>query len=325
MSSDASMYFVHCLSPVHIGTGQGVGDIDLPIIRERTTEWPYLPGSGMKGVQRRYCQRSNHYSSDWVEAAFGRAAEGTADDEYSDVSESAAGALVITDGRLLAFPVASLHGIFAYVTCPLALRRMMRDGEAAGFQMVDPGIANMEEQLGVNTQVAYIYQDSKLQAYKSDEKVTQQDKTNDIWLDEFRFSPRHSPELDQWANWCAEQLFPEDEAGASRLSWKGRLAVVSDEAFHYFVTMCSEITPRIRIQADTKTVMDGALWYEEYVPSEAIFYGLLWCDQVYTKSQITADAIMSKLEENLVLQIGANISVGKGRVRYLLSKGGIVR
>ena len=59
----ARLAFVHALSPLHAGTGQGVGVIDLPIAREKH-RYPYLPGSSFKvccgthvatGVHARKC------------------------------------------------------------------------------------------------------------------------------------------------------------------------------------------------------------------------------------------------------------------------------
>ena len=47
--------FVHALSPLHAGTGQGAGIIDLPIAREKATGLPYLPGSSLKGTLRARC------------------------------------------------------------------------------------------------------------------------------------------------------------------------------------------------------------------------------------------------------------------------------
>ena len=34
---NARLLFVHALSPLHAGTGQGIGAIDLPIAREKAT------------------------------------------------------------------------------------------------------------------------------------------------------------------------------------------------------------------------------------------------------------------------------------------------
>ena len=43
-------YWIHALTPVHLGAGRGLGYIDMPIAREKVTNWPYIPGSSVKGV-----------------------------------------------------------------------------------------------------------------------------------------------------------------------------------------------------------------------------------------------------------------------------------
>jgi CRISPR-associated protein Cmr4 len=46
------LLFIHALSPLHAGTGQSIGAIDLAIARDRATQFPYLPGSSLKGSLR---------------------------------------------------------------------------------------------------------------------------------------------------------------------------------------------------------------------------------------------------------------------------------
>ena len=48
------IYWLEAITPLHVGTGRGVGLIDLPIIREKVTGWPLVPGSSVKGVIRDY-------------------------------------------------------------------------------------------------------------------------------------------------------------------------------------------------------------------------------------------------------------------------------
>src|SRR5439155_466845 len=52
--------------------------------------------------------------------------------ETSD-ADAHAGALSLTDARMLAFPVRSLRGVFAWVTCPAVLERLNRDLSLAGM------------------------------------------------------------------------------------------------------------------------------------------------------------------------------------------------
>ncbi|OBZ15749.1 type III-B CRISPR module RAMP protein Cmr4 [Bacillus sp. FJAT-27264] len=296
MEQACRIYSVHCLSPLHVGSGEGVGVIDLPIMREKVTEWPFIPGSSMKGAQR------DHYtairkSDAWLELAFGK----------SESKEALAGALVVSDAKILAFPVASRYGIFAYVTCPSVISRFSRDAAAAGKGGAKiPGLAELLK-----------LQPQESQAYTcKGSSVVSEDKL--IYLDEFEGDAVSNDSLDLWAEWAADRIFKTDETDNSKqevVVFKQRLVLVSDDTFQYFVTLCCEVAPRIRILPETKTTQDGAFWYEEYVPTEAIFYGIVWSDRVSGSSDLTARKdLLKALDERQILQIGGNATTGKGRV-----------
>lgn len=46
------IFHLQNLSALHLGTGQGVGVVDLPIARAKATNLPIIPGSSLKGVMR---------------------------------------------------------------------------------------------------------------------------------------------------------------------------------------------------------------------------------------------------------------------------------
>ncbi len=50
MTKKTRIYWLHAITPLHVGTGRGLGYIDLPIMREKVTNWPLVPGSAIKGV-----------------------------------------------------------------------------------------------------------------------------------------------------------------------------------------------------------------------------------------------------------------------------------
>ena len=50
-------YFIHALSPLHPGVGQGVGGVDLPVAREKAT-----------GIPSFQAARSRAYSVTWLGA-----------------------------------------------------------------------------------------------------------------------------------------------------------------------------------------------------------------------------------------------------------------
>src|SRR5437762_11417803 len=122
---NARLTFVHTLSPLHAGTGQGVGVIDLPIAREKATGIPYLPGSSLKGTLRDLCTHQRK------EDVFGPPTSNAGD--Y-------AGSAQFSDQRLLLLPIRSLKGTFAWVTSPYLLERLSRDGKSANANGTCPPI-----------------------------------------------------------------------------------------------------------------------------------------------------------------------------------------
>ena len=53
---EANLLFIHALTGVHPGGGTALGVVDLPVQRERHTQWPMIPGSSLKGVLRDTCR-----------------------------------------------------------------------------------------------------------------------------------------------------------------------------------------------------------------------------------------------------------------------------
>src|SRR5580658_9756747 len=112
MAMALNLLFVHALSSLHPGTGQGVGAIDLPVARERATNLPFVAGSTLKGCLRAVYARD-------VKAVFGE----------SDNQ----GQLQVGDARLLLLPVRSLGTTFVWATSPYVLRRFQRDCRLLGM------------------------------------------------------------------------------------------------------------------------------------------------------------------------------------------------
>jgi CRISPR-associated protein Cmr4 len=106
---------------VHPGVGQAVSAIDLPVARERTTEYPFIPGSSVKGGFKTWAKEQAGLAAD-AKALFGEADN--------------AGSILLSDARLLLLPVRSLDSAYVWLTCPYLLERLQRDGDridAAGF------------------------------------------------------------------------------------------------------------------------------------------------------------------------------------------------
>jgi len=282
----ARLYWLHALTPVHVGAGRGTGFIDLPVMRERATGWPIIPGSTLKGVMRDHVDSCR---SDLFDVAFGRGG-----------LDAAAGSLVYSDGRLILLPVRSLYGTFGYCTSPLALARLLRDMEHAGFpqSLPDLGPGDAEAWLTTNSVLAH---------------------GKKAYLDDLDFEGQPRPETDAWAAFLGDELFGQTPWAAF---FRSRFVVLSDDTFNYYAEFGTEVAAHIRIEEETRTVAQGALWYEESLPAETVLAGVVWCDRVYSKDVAPQTLLDAFCREALCLQIGGKASVGRGRVRFLFMGGG---
>ena len=290
---DNAVLFIHALTGLHPGSGTALGVVDLPVQRERHTDWPVIPGSSLKGVLRETCRARSSRDDPLLLAAFGP--------ETSDASDHA-GALALTDARILAFPVRSLRGVFAWVTCPAALGRLTRDLSLAGAGV--PG--DIPE---VGTGEAYLAGDSPL--------LVDGDK---LVLEEFEFERKGSS--DAVAEWIAERAVNDAGTGA-RI--RRQLVILSDDDFTHFVRHATEVLARVGLDYERKTVRKGALFYEEFLPAETVFYSLVLASDSRRQDVDKKSAdFVAYLRDAMppVLQIGADETIGKGFCAVNLVNGG---
>ena len=128
MITDTTMLYLYVETPLHAGVGSGLSNIDLPIQRERTTQYPMIQGSGIKGKLRATIEADREQLPDAekykMDILFGPPTT-----ETKDSNNDHAGALIFGDARILLFPVRSLEGVFAYTTSYDVLNRFKRDIE----------------------------------------------------------------------------------------------------------------------------------------------------------------------------------------------------
>lgn len=295
---NTQIYWLHTLSPTHVGTGRGVGYIDLPIHRDKVTNWPAIPGSAFKGVWADYygATEDKRRSDPKLRLAFGRASD--------QDNASNAGALIPTDARLVCLPIRSFQGTFAWCTSPLALEMLRRDLRLAGMVDLQPKPPNVS--------------DGEIHRTSS----TKLEDNGRIFLEDLDFNGKECPETSEWAERLAGWVFPGDENKAWRDVFSERFAVVPDTVFDFLTETGTEVSARVRIDDELKTVAQGALWNEEALPAETILSGLVTCDRVYSREAngITAgDLINEFATKPLLLQIGGKATVGRGRVRCVFT------
>ena len=285
--SHVALLFLHALSPLHAGTGQGIGAIDLPIAREKATGIPYLPGSSLKGVLR---DRASAWDRDTLFAVFGPDTE--------NASEHA-GAVQVGDAKLLLLPVRSLYGVFALVASPYLLERFRREALMAGLQ--PPGVPGLQDPTRV-----LLAPGSRL--FGDGEKV---------YLEDLDLKAQGEEGVAAWERWLAERT----EAPVL-----GRLAVVHDDLMGFLLETATEVVARIRLDDETKTVAKGALWYEESLPAESLLYALVRADRSFRKGkELPPEGVWALfrgvLEEGGgVLQLGGKATVGRGLCRIVVGR-----
>ncbi len=291
--------FIHALSALHAGTGQGVDLIDLPIARERATNIPFLPGSSLKGVLR------DAVAKDCQEALFG---------PQKGNGEDFAGPLQISDQRLLLLPVRSMAGTFAWVTCPFVLRRLKRDAE-------DTGVACACAIPEIQEHAAALVAAEKL--------IVSQ--INKIVLEDLDLTPDADRAIAKgWAEWIAMHALPQD--WSTMLT--ERICIVHDDIFNFLAETATEVSARIALENDSKTVTGGALWYEEALPAETVLYGIVITNFTpralgeYKDGKLvpkfTEQALLNKLKETTTkpMQLGGKATTGKGICRVSLTEAG---
>lgn len=309
--------FLYCETPLHAGSGSELGVIDLPIQRERHTDFPKIEGSSLKGALRERAEQvvGSRKDSD-IYLTFGP--EG--DDNLH------AGALGFTDARLLLFPVKSMRGVFAWVTCPQVLKRFWKDMEVC--EGVKLPFENLE--IEVESQKAKITSQHVVVANSS------------IVLEEYAFEAEEDTILKEVGKWLIGHLFDEDNWWKEKIG--KNLVLLSDEDFRDFVNLSTEVITRTKINNLTGTVQDGALFTEEYLPAESVLYSLVLAAPVFpvyskgdndyqqkhlngkTHEESNADAVIQYFGDlisekaNNRLQVGANATIGKGLIRTTFLK-----
>ena len=303
------LYWIHTLSPTHVGTGRGVGYIDLPIQREKVTNWPIIPGSAFKGVwaDAFRATEAERHSNKKLALAFGTASD-------SDPTESNSGALIPTDARLVCLPVRSFNGTFAWCTSSLALSFFHRDLAASHMQ----GLPEPPPPID----------DDKIHHPAGSALTHDDDGHGDgrLYLEDLDFEAQQCETAKAWAEFISQQLFPDEDSaeGTWRKIFTSRFAVLPNSVFDFLTETGTEVVTRVRIDDELKTVAEGQLWNEEALPAETILYGVIQCDRVFSKNGNSGISEQNLLQEYATkpqnLQIGGKATTGRGRVRCLFSK-----
>ncbi len=270
---------LHAQTALHAGSGQSDSVIDLPVQRESHTGFPCIFGSSMKGALRSHAETRSKIKDAIIAQLFGQK-EG----------DGNAGALLVSDARLLLLPIRSLTGQFRWITCPAVLKRYKADRQRFGIHcdLAVPEV-NPEEILIASGEEAPLY------------------------LEEYRFNGKPH-DLSAWVDRLAGAIDYDD----AQTMLNNQLGILNDDDFAYLATYTLPVNPHIAIENSTKTTMQGALWYEETLPPDTLLYVGIGVDNERKAKGKDAQELMTDFQHIFTaddarwLQIGGNETVGMG-------------
>jgi len=317
MFKQSGLITYYALTPIHVGAGSSVSYIDLPVQRERHTSFPIMAGSGLKGVFRALAERDREINN--IDEIFG-----------PDDGNKGSSCVAFTDAKILLYPVRSVKNTFAWITCPFVLKRFKEDLESTGKEKEDFSIHKVSD-------------DKIIVASKSPLIINNNPKK--VGLEEFVFDVDNTQNTDNLIN-AISKYIPNTETTKNNQNKETtettknnqnkettettqglseRFAIVSDNVFTDLVNYAVEVRTRIKINQTTGTASGGALFTVEMVPSETIFYSLVFADEPKIKnnsndnSNNDTNGVINKIKKlidnNKVIQVGGDETIGLGFVK----------
>lgn len=286
MFDNTSIAIMYAVTPCHAGSGSALGVVDLPIQRERHTNWPMIQASGVKGAFRANFERFKDKISDdelKQKEQFKRLTENIfGDTEGGKDNAGFAGSVSISDARILAYPMRSNVAPFVWITCPSVLKRFARDLNIAGFETFDASKFDVKDNIAKN--------------------LCNYDFPQDVLLEDFEVKVlgKGDSEFEK-----VKKYFVEAE----------RLLLVSDEVFNYGVTDCTQIMAQIRIEQKTGTTASSSLRYQEELPADTIMYTVIHWGDSKSGEDLKAKTIKNFVTEQVIkkhIQIAGDETCGRG-------------
>jgi CRISPR-associated protein Cmr4 len=269
------LLYLFTRTPLHIGAGSSVGAIDQPIVRERHTGFPVIPGSSIKGVLRDHLASAiaQPLDSATIDRFFGQGGNG---------ENFQAGRISFGEAKLVAFPVRSAKGAFALATCNLALQRLARE---VGITLPVPAAPKDGECLAGAKTV-----------------LTDPAGKKGVVLEEYRYSVSGDFPVD-WEKQISGAISDAVLQGAG-----GRFVLLSDGDFAHFAINACPVLQHVSIVDATGTAKDGGLFNEEVVPSESLFYVPL----TLLRQAEEKNPVFEALASEQLIQFGGNGTTGLG-------------
>lgn len=285
MEMKKMVLYIYGETPMHVGTGVGLGAVDMPIQREKHTGYPIIQASGVKGALRDTAELGLGRDSQAVKSIFG----GSTGNEGEDF----AGAMSPSDARILLFPVRALNGVFMWITSPTVLERFQQE----------TGLTNTPE-------IPKVGQNDSVHVSSNDRIVSGQ-----IMLEEYTYLAQESSQAYGWGEYFATNGLISSAGHYWQERMLSHLVILPDDEFRDFVRYSTDIVTRIHIDDAKKTVKDGQLFTQELLPADSLMYSLVYVtnsrDGISTATDVI-NTLAASIGERM--QIGGDETVGRGRV-----------
>lgn len=276
-----SLCTFYAISPIHAGSGAATSVVDLPIQRERHTNWPHVQASAVKGALRAHYRMfagDDHLNE--INLIFGSDYDNDGDKKVIKDDKGnkmdIPGAISVSDAKLLAFPVRSNIAPFVWVTSPAVLKRYAMDMEFLGksINLNLPSFTNDDDAFIMNGSI------SDTNIIMEDAVVKIVDSTDNLLKD-----------------------YPQLE----------RLILISDIMYDFLVSSCTEVQTQIKIKATTGTTEDRSLRYQELLPADSFLYSIIYFSQA-SMNELQAKTIRSHIQDSIkdFIQIGGDETLGRG-------------
>ncbi|HEX2958400.1 MAG TPA: type III-B CRISPR module RAMP protein Cmr4 [Chitinispirillaceae bacterium] len=286
MKDNASILTMYAVTPCHAGSGSSVGVVDLPIQRERHTNWPVIASSGVKGSMRAHFDKFKGSIENKDQIAhfdsLTKVVFGTDNDKNSEDKSGYAGSLSVSDAKILAYPMRSNIAPFVWITSPAVLKRLAKDLKLAGKG--DAGNLADLNNLGENSAWCLAG-----------------DITDSVLLEDMEVKAT---------------AFELNKLLLAFFKGAERLLIVHDKIFDYGVSNCTSITAQIKIDQATGTTQNGSLRYQEELPPDTLMYCVIFWGDSHDKAAsekwntvkkyITCDVMKD------FIQIGGDETCGRG-------------
>ena len=266
MYSQGSLLFLIALTPLHPGVGRAEGaHVDLPVQRDEFG-FPTVWASSLKGAlrsraelprfeyqnNRPVCPSNKVDECGRVLAVFG---------PTTDYASEHSSLIALLDARLLLIPVRLLRGVWGFATSPTLLRNYLT------YLEVLPG--KTDEIKGKIDELLKRVRDLRSGVAAPSDTV----ENEHVVVNEVKLRAVDSIKPEEVLNVLPGSVVNE----IRRVVGDRPIIVVGDDEVGRVVRRSLLVQYRVRLERPTKTVAEGALWSEEYLPQFTVMVSAVLC------------------------------------------------